>query len=141
MRKENNPYPPHSDKNQMFDKEYPFFDGHIIVISFNQSGLIVSMNQSLLDMTGYQEKDLIGLSYAVFKHPHLPDSVYADLKRNVESGKRWKGLVKILRNDGGYFWGLATIKPDQQHRSRIGYLCTVRKPSQAQIEFQHRLSA
>jgi PAS domain S-box-containing protein len=133
MRKKTHQQPVKSDKKVLIDKEYPFLDGHIIVIWFDQSGLVTSINQSLIDMTGYREKDLVGSSYTMFKHPDFPQTVYDNIKNIIESGKRWKGLLKVLRNDGGYFWGLVTIKTHQREASQLIHLCTVRKPSQRQI--------
>jgi PAS domain S-box-containing protein len=115
------------------DKEYSFLDGHVIVMWLNQSGVLTRINQSLLDMTGYQESDLIGASYTLFIHPDFSDSVYTDVWNKVGVGKRWKGVVKILRKDGSYFWGLTTIMAIQYQHYQIRYLCAVRKPSRKQI--------
>jgi len=123
--------------NAQSDREYPFLDGHVIVIWLDHSGVLARINQSLLDMTGYQESDYIGQSYALFKHPDISESVYENVWRKVGSGDRWKGVVKVLRKDGNYFWGLTTIMPIQYQPLQTRYLCTVRKPSRKQIE-QHR---
>ncbi len=120
--------------NIQFNKEHPFLDGHIIVIWLDQSGVLTRINQSLLDMTGYHECDYIGASYAKFKHPDISDFVFNDVWKKIGSGNRWKGVIKILRKDGDYFWGLTTIMPIQYQPLQIRYLCTVRKPSKKQIQ-------
>ncbi len=117
----------------LIDKGYPFLDGHVIVSWLDQTGVFTRINQSLLDMSGYHEAELIGSSYGLLKHPEIPDFVYDDLRKKIYSGKRWKGLIKVLRKDGCYFWGLATILPIQYQSSQIKFLCTVRKPSLSQI--------
>ncbi len=118
-------------------KEYPFLDGHVIVIWLDQSGVLTRINQSLLDMTGYQESDYIGKSYTLFKHPGISGSVYDDVWGKVGFGNRWKGVVKVSRKDGNYFFGLTTIMPIQYQSLQTRYLCTVRKPSRKQIA-QHQ---
>ncbi len=115
------------------DKEYSFLDGHVIVIWLNQSGVLARINQSLLDMTGYQESDLIGASYTLFKHPDFSDTVYNDVWNKISNGKRWKGVIKVLRKDGSYFWGLTTVMRIQYQNYHVRYLCAVRKPSREQI--------
>lgn len=134
--KKNNKKPsliPVSGNKVLLDKGYPFLDGHVIVVWLDRSGVLTSINQSLLDMSGYQESDLIGTSYTLFKHPEIADSIYQDLWKRLRSGKRWKGMIKVLRKDGCYFWGLMTIMPIQYQSSPVRYLCTVRKPSREQI--------
>ncbi len=122
-----------SNKKVVIDKNYPFLDGHVVVSWLDQRGSFASVNQSLLDMSGYQETDLIGASYTLLKHPEIPDAVYEELRRKLDAGKRWKGLIKVLRKDGAYFWGLTTIMPIQYQQSSTRYLCTVRKPSSSQV--------
>ena len=119
------------------DKEYAFLDGHVIIIWLDQTGIITRINQSLLDMTGYQESSVIGSSYTLFKHPDISDSIDNDIWKKISEGKRWKGVVKVLRKDDGYFWGLTTIMPIEYQYSQIRYLCAVRKPSREQIKL-HR---
>jgi PAS domain S-box-containing protein len=134
MQKQNDQNFVNLANNAQSDKEYPFLDGHVIVIWLDQSGVLARINQSLLDMTGYQERDYIGKSYTQFKHPDISESVYDDVWRKVGSGNRWKGVVKVLRKDGNYFWGLATIMRIQYQPLKTRYLCTVRKPSRQQIQ-------
>ncbi len=120
--------------NEQFHKEYPFLDGHVIVMWLDKSGIITRINQSLLDMIGYQESDFIGASYMLFKHSEISDFVINDVWKKIGSGNRWKGVVKVLRKDGDCFWGLTTIMPIQYQPLQTRYLCTVRKPSRKQIQ-------
>jgi|GEM_PF-6300124 len=117
----------------LIDRVYPFLDGHIIVFWLDRSGRFIRINQSVLDMSGYQEVDLIGSSYSLLKHPENHGVVTDELHRNLKSGKRWKGLIKVLRKDGACFWGLTTIMPVKYQSSNIRYLCTMRKPSDLQV--------
>ena len=133
MRKENSKHSLSLDNHTLLDNGYPFLDGHVIVGWLDHAGIFISMNQSLLDMSGYLESELIGSPFTVLKHPEIPNNAYDELCRKVNAGKRWKGLIKLLRKDGAYFWGLTTIMPITYKSLQNQYLCTVRKPSLTQI--------
>ncbi|MCH9696947.1 MAG: PAS domain-containing protein [Gammaproteobacteria bacterium] len=129
--------------HKIINREFPFLDGHVIVTWLDQDGLFSQINQSLLDMSGYRETELVGVNYKLLKHPEIPDSVYEDLNNRLRAGKRWKGVIKYLRKDGCYFWGLTTILPILDQASASRYLCTVRKASRTQINAhieQHALA-
>lgn len=133
MKKDNTKSSAKSHNMVLLDKGFPFLDGHVIVFWLDRAGNFIRINQSLMDMSGYQENDLIGSSYALLKHPENPDTVSDDMHRKLKAGKRWKGLIKVLRKDGAYFWGLSTIMPIRYQSSQIRYLCTMRKASESQI--------
>lgn len=41
----------------------------------------------------------------------MPKSIYKELWDTISQGKTWKGEIKNLRKDGGYYWVKAVIEP------------------------------
>ena len=114
--------------------EVPYPEGKLIVSRTYTRGIITQCNQAYIDMSGYQESELIGQPHCLLRHPDMPKAVYADLWATVNAGKKWDGYVKNLRKDCGYYWVHAVVVPNVRAGKIIGYTSVRRKPSRTKIE-------
>lgn len=81
------------------------------VLITDNIGRIVWVNEAVLKLTGYDEKDLIGKSTSVFKSGLLPDKFYTNLWNTITAGKVWKGELINKRKDGSLYDEEMTITP------------------------------
>ena len=114
--------------------ETPYPDGKLIVSATTLEGIITHVNQSFVEMSGYTEQELIGAPHAILRHPDMPPAAFKDLWDTVKQGKKWQGIVKNLRKDGGYYWVKATVIPNVRKGKVVGYTSVRRKPSRAVVE-------
>ena len=75
-----------------------------------------------------------GQPHSILRHPDLPKAAFADLWATVQAGKKWRGYVKNLRKDGGYYWVHAVVVPNVRAGKIIGYTSVRRKPSRTKID-------
>lgn len=115
------------------DVETPFPEGKLIVSVSDLQGNITQANRAFVEMSGYQEDELIGEPHAILRHPDMPKAAYADLWNNMQNGEKWHGYVKNLRKDGGFYWVYASIVPNIRGGEIKGYTSVRRKPSRAKI--------
>lgn len=116
------------------EREVPFPEGKLIVSRTDERGIITHANQAFVDMSGYDEQELIGQPHHILRHPDMPAAAFADLWATCARGEKWHGYVKNLRKDGAYYWVYATVVPNRRGGKVVGYTSVRRKPSRARID-------
>ncbi|WP_442497472.1 PAS domain-containing protein [Methylobacter sp. sgz302048] len=114
--------------------ETPYPDGKLIVSTTDPDGIITHVNQAFIEMSGYNEDELIGAPHSILRHPDMPSVAFKDLWDTVQQGNKWQGFVKNLRKDGGYYWVKATVIPNVRKGKVVGYTSVRRKPSRTKVE-------
>lgn len=114
--------------------ETPYPEGKLIVSTTNVDGLITHVNQAFIEMSGYTEAELLNQPHSILRHPDMPPAAFKDLWDTVKSGKKWQGIVKNLRKDGGYYWVKATVIPNIRNGQVAGYTSVRRKPSASVVD-------
>ena len=84
-------------------------ENEIIISRTDMKGNITYINETFAHISGYEPEELIGKPHNVIRHPDMPKSAFADLWNTLKAGKTWKGYVKNLRKDKGYYWVYAEI--------------------------------
>ncbi len=113
------------------ETEYP--EGKLIVSRTDPDGIITHVNQSFIDMSGFEESELIGQPHYILRHPDMPPAAFKDLWDTVNGGKSWQGYVKNLRKDGGFYWVFATVIANVRDGKVVGYSSVRRKPSRKKV--------
>jgi len=65
--------------------------------------------------------ELIGKSHSIVRHPDMPRTVFAELWQTLKEEKQWRGFVKNLRKDKGYYWVEAIISGVYKNGELIEY--------------------
>lgn len=106
---------------------YKFFEetdvpkGELIISRTDLNGKITFANELFASISGYSVDELVGKSHSIVRHPDMPKSVFKDLWETLTKGELWKGYVKNMRKDGGYYWVYAEISAIQKDDKLIGY--------------------
>ena len=117
------------------DVETPMPDGRLIVSRTDPSGIITHVNQSFVEMSGYEEHELIGAPHYILRHPDMPAIAFKGLWDTLLiERKKWHGYVKNLRKDGGFYWVYATVIPNVRNGEVIGFTSVRRKPSRTKVQ-------
>jgi aerotaxis receptor len=116
------------------DEEVPFPEGKLIVSRTDLQGIITHCNQAFIEMSGYQEEELIGQPHYILRHPDMPKVAFKDAWDTVGSGVKWHGYVKNLRKDGRYYWVYATIILNIRDGKPVSCTSVRRKPSRTQVD-------
>lgn len=115
------------------DKEIPFPEGKLIVSRTDLDGVITHGNQSFVEMSGFDEEELIGQQHYILRHPDTPAAAFKDLWETLQRKEKWHGYMKNLRKDGAYYWVYTTVIPNIRKGKIIGYTSVRRKPSRTKI--------
>ncbi len=81
----------------------------LIVSRTDLNGRITYVNDVFANISGYTQDELVGEPHSIVRHPDMPRSVFKQMWNTIKSGSMWKGYVKNLRKDGGYYWVYAEV--------------------------------
>ncbi len=77
---------------------------------------ITFVNKSLEDMTGYEEKELIGKNIDIFKTKRHDQSFYRKIHKNVGEHGTWQGKIWNKRKDGVIFGSKLTLIGEHENK-------------------------
>lgn len=100
-------------------------------------GRITYANPAFIEISGFNQDELIGKAHNVVRHPDMPPAAFEDLWRTLQAGKPWLGLVKNRRKDGGFYWVQAFVAPIVEKGQITGYSSVRTRPTEAQIQQAH----
>ncbi|WP_084202245.1 methyl-accepting chemotaxis protein [Aeromonas fluvialis] len=92
-----------------------------LVSTTDLQGDITYANPDFCKVSGYSLDEMIGQHHNMVRHPDMPKAAFADLWKNLKSGKAWRGIVKNRCKDGGYYWVDAYVTPIYKDGKVSGY--------------------
>ena len=98
------------------------YDENVIASETNLKGIITYTSQAFCDISEYKKEELLGKAHNIVRHPDTPKEVYAELWETVQSGKQWRGEIKNIKKNGGFYWVEVTVSPEFNYNGEIiGY--------------------
>ncbi|MDY0874491.1 methyl-accepting chemotaxis protein [Dongia rigui] len=118
---------PITDREILLDADRP------IVSKTDAGGRITFVNQAFIDISGFEEAELMGQPHNIVRHPHMPKGAFADLWRACKRGDSWTGLVKNRTKLGDFYWVRANVSPIYDGDKISGYLSIRTKPTREEV--------
>jgi len=81
----------------------------LIISRTDLTGKITYANETFCEISGYSQDEIIGKPHSIVRHPDMPSAAFEDLWNTIKAGKQWKGIVKNLRKDKGFYWVEALV--------------------------------
>lgn len=98
-------------------------DEHDIVALTDEQGVIRYVNQRFCDISGYEEKELLGRKHNLLKSGRHPASFYVGLWKTITEGEIWRGAICNRAKNGSLYWVQTMIMPLLGLAGRrLGYL-------------------
>ncbi|SFV58979.1 Aerotaxis sensor receptor protein [hydrothermal vent metagenome] len=112
-------------------------EDELIISRTDLSGKITYANETFCDISGYHEEELLGKSHNIVRHPDMPTAAFQDLWETIKSGKQWKGVVKNLRKDKGFYWVEAIVSGVYKKGELVEYK-SLRTPISYETKLKHQ---
>ncbi len=93
--------------DMFWETEVP--ENELIISRTDLKGIITYVNETFAKISGYEPEELIGKPHNIIRHPDMPKSIFRDLWETIKQGKTWRGYIKNLRKDKGYYWVYAEM--------------------------------
>jgi len=127
----------------ILDEEIQLDPKRYIVSQTDAKGKITYCNDYFMEVSGYQEDELIGVAHNIVRHPDMPKIVFKLLWQTISSDKNINAVVKNLAKDGRYYWIFTAfeIRKNTDTGEIIGYHAARKSISKHVIEIIAELYA
>ena len=101
------------------DKEVPWDKTQTIVSKTDLFGTIEYVNEVFLDVSGYEEYELVAKPHSIIRHPDMPKVIFKVLWDNIKAGNQFHGIVKNLAKSGRYYWAITDFEYVKDENDKI----------------------
>ncbi|GAB4419548.1 MAG: hypothetical protein OHK0039_32110 [Bacteroidia bacterium] len=81
------------------------------IIFTDTQGIILDVNESTCELSGYTREELIGQHTRINKSGYHPQAFFQQLWARITQGREWRGEIKNRRKAGSMYWVDTTIVP------------------------------
>lgn len=92
------------------DKEISLDPSKTIMSKTDARGVIEYANDYFMEISGYEEYELMGQPHSIIRHPDMPQVIFKLLWERLNEGKNIHAFVKNLAKDGRYYWVLTNFE-------------------------------
>ncbi len=93
-------------------KEYKrALDESSIVSKTDLNGTITFVNENFCKLSGYKEKELLGKSHNIIRHPDMSKKVFYELWKTIQAKKVFHGMIKNKKKNGDFYYVDTTVLP------------------------------
>lgn len=116
-------------------RERNFGKEALIVSKTDLQGKITYANKLFVELSGYDEQELLGRPHALVRHPDMPRSVFKLLWDSIKAGKEIFAYVINLSRNGDHYWVLAHVTPSFDANGRVvGFHSNRRCPEESALQ-------
>lgn len=92
------------------DREVDWNKTKVLLSKTDTKGTILYANEAFIDVSGYDEFELIGQPHNVIRHPDMPKVIFKFLWDSIKSGKNIHAIIKNMSKTGRYYWVITDFK-------------------------------
>lgn len=119
----------------MANQELTFGEEEFIVSKTDLKGRITYGNALFIQISGYDETELINQPHNILRHSDMPAVVFKLLWKEIQAGNEIFAYVKNKNKDGDFYWVFAHVTPSfDTNRAISNYHSVRRKPSLKALE-------
>jgi len=112
-------------------------EDELIISRTDLFGRITYANETFCEISGYSQDEIIGKAHSIVRHPDMPSATFEDLWSTIKSGKQWKGIVKNIRKDKGFYWVEALVSGVYKNGELVEYK-SLRTPISYDIKLEYQ---
>ena len=99
--------------------ERRFPSSEIIVSKTDSKGRITYVNDVFLEVSGFDEAELLGEPHNVIRHPQMPRCVFDLMWERIGAGREVFVYVQNMCADGAHYWVFAHVTPSFDDAGRL----------------------
>ena len=103
----------------VLNKEVSWDKSKIIVSKTDAYGIIEYANEVFIEVSGYDEYELMGMPHNIIRHPDMPKVLFKVLWDNLKKGITVRPVVKNLAKSGRYYWVIADFEIKKNAKGEI----------------------
>ena len=112
-----------------------------ILSTTDTKGIITYINQDFINISGFEESELLGQSHNIVRHPEMPPAAFEDLWKTLKADESWMGIVKNRCKNGDHYWVDAFVTPIIRNGQVVEYQSVRTKPKREYVERAEKVYA
>nr|WP_321462313.1 PAS domain-containing protein [uncultured Cohaesibacter sp.] len=109
-------------------------DTQILVSRTDKDGYITYCNEYFRDITGYEDRSLLGQPHNCLRHPEMPRSIFKLLWDDLEAQTDAFAYMLNMASNGDHFWAFTHITPSKDETGEVvGYEASRRVPNRTTL--------
>lgn len=112
-----------------------------ILSTTDLKGDITYINPDFIQISGFDEQELLGSHHNIVRHPDMPPEAFASMWSTLKSGRSWMGLVKNRCKNGDHYWVNAYATPVIRNGEVVEFQSVRTQATPSQIERAEQLYA
>jgi PAS domain S-box-containing protein len=92
------------------DREVDWNKNKVLLSKTDTKGTILYANEDFIDVSGYDEFELIGQPHNIIRHPDMPKVIFKFLWDSIKSSKNIHAIIKNMSKTGRYYWVITDFK-------------------------------
>lgn len=117
-------------------KEIKLDPSKTIMSKTNRKGIIEYANDYFMEISGYEEYELMGQPHNIIRHPDMPKVIFKELWARLNKGENIYALVKNKAKNGDYYWVLTSFETRYNENGEIISHYAHRKAAPANAVYQ-----
>jgi PAS domain S-box-containing protein len=97
-----------------------------IISITDKSGIINYVNENFIDISGYDEVELIGKNHRIINSGFHEKAFWIKMWQTISKGQTWRAEVKNRAKDGSYYWVDTFIMPFNDEEGQINQYLSIR---------------
>jgi PAS domain S-box-containing protein len=90
-----------------------------IISKTDPKGIIEYANDYFMEVSGYEEYELMGQPHSIIRHPDMPKVVFKLLWSKLKKGENIHALVKNRTKDGNFYWVITNFETKYDDEGNI----------------------
>ena len=82
----------------------------VIMSKTNSKGIIQYANNYFIEVSQYEEYELIGKPHNIIRHPDMPKIIFKVMWRKLHKGENLFTIVKNLTKNGDFYWAVTKFE-------------------------------
>lgn len=92
------------------DREVDWNKTKVLLSKTDIKGTILYANENFIDVSGYDEHELIGQPHNVIRHPDMPKVIFKFMWDSIKSSENIYVIIKNMSKTGRYYWVVTDFK-------------------------------
>jgi PAS domain S-box-containing protein len=92
------------------DREVDWNKNKVLLSKTDIKGTILYANEDFIDVSGYDEFELIGQPHNIIRHPDMPKVIFKFLWDSIQANKNIHAVIKNMSKTGRYYWVVTDFK-------------------------------
>lgn len=92
------------------DREVDWNKSKVLLSKTDTKGTILYANEDFIDVSGYDEFELVGQPHNIVRHPDMPKVIFKFLWDSIKSSQNIHVIIKNMSKTGRYYWVVTDFK-------------------------------